>query len=82
MHACGLSFRDVNRAHPTGKVHALLLYRDDDGDGEVEVQDLTKRQRAMVGGSIEILGRKLRALDDVGSSAWAMAWGEQDARSA
>lgn len=67
-----------------GQPHCFLLYRCAEGggggDGEVEVIDLTKRQKGLLN-SIELMGRKLKAPDaEPGGKAWAMAWSEEEAQ--
>lgn len=55
------------------------------GGGTAEIVELTKRQRGLLsGGSVEILGRKLRPPEDDGSGkgGWAIAWSEEDAAAA
>jgi hypothetical protein len=45
-----------------GAAHCFLLYRaaKDGGDGEVEITDLTKRQRGLVSGGCDFLGLKVK----------------------
>ena len=44
-----------------GAAHVLLTYwADGTGGGTVGVVELTKRQRGLVGGGCEILGRKIK----------------------
>eukprot|EP00038_Savillea_parva_P011898 m.200954 g.200954 ORF g.200954 m.200954 type:complete len:340 (-) comp21273_c0_seq1:50-1069(-) len=68
-----------------GPVHAMLQCRvsADDGGNQVDVVQLTKRQRGMItSGGVDILGRKLRPADAVDTKLWAMVWSEQAAQAA
>ena len=55
-----------------GKASCFLLYKaTEDGGGVVEIVDLTRRQRGVVGGpGVEFMGRKIKSTED--PSAWAM----------
>lgn len=62
--------------------NCFLLYRcTAEGEGSVEVVELTKRQKGMLSsGSVEVMGRKLKSPEDPTSKAWAMAFSEGDAQ--
>lgn len=70
-----------------GPAHCFLLYRAaSDGDGAVEVVELTKRQRGLVG-AVDLLGLKLKPLQpdgkpDPSAKTWCMAWSEDEAQTA
>ena len=68
----------------TGPAHCFLLARSSaaspDGEIEVEVEllELTKRQRGLVGGGCEVLGHKIKPLTpdgkpDPGAKSWSVA---------
>lgn len=69
-----------------GAVFCFLLYRAstdvEDVDGTVEVVELTKRQRGLVGGGCDFLGHKLKHSDDPGARSWCMSFNEDDAQAA
>jgi hypothetical protein len=64
-----------------GGAHCFMLYRvkAEDGEGSVEVVEMTKRQRGLVGGGCEILGHKFKPPDDPTSKWWVMAFVEEEA---
>lgn len=79
----------------TGAAHCFLLCRTlppaASGGGEIEVEvellELTKRQRGLVGGGCEILGHKIKPLTpdgkpDPAARTWCMAWSEEEAAAA
>ena len=70
-----------------GSAYCMMLYRavPDEGKGEVELIELTKRQRGLVGGGCEIMGHKIKALGadgkpDPAAKSWCMAFSEEDAQ--
>lgn len=67
-----------------GAAHVLMAYRADGaGGGTVDVVELTKRQRGLVGGGCEILGRKIKPPEaDAAYKAWCVAWSEDSAEEA
>ena len=66
-----------------GGAHCFLLYKmNAEGEGAVEVVDLTKRQRGLVGGGIDMMGQKLKPPEDPTSKHWCMAFSEDDAQKA
>lgn len=66
-----------------GVAHCFLLYRANAEGGAVELVELTKRQRgALSGGSVEVLGHKLRPPEAPSAKSWAMNFGEEDAQQA
>ena len=64
-----------------GAAHVLMTYRaDGEGGGSVELVELTKRQRGLVGGGCEIMGRKIKPLEaDAAYKSWCVAWSEEAA---
>lgn len=66
-----------------GAISCFMLYSaspDGEGeDGKVELVELTKRQRGLVGGGIDIMGRKLKASEC--EKGWVMLW-DDDAQEA
>jgi len=70
----------------TGKVYAFLKYSiDSEGEGKVEVVELTKRQRGLVTGGCDIIGKKHRFEGDAatgGTGAWAISFDENSAQAA
>jgi hypothetical protein len=63
-----------------GAAHCFLSYHvAKDGEGTVDIQDLTKRQRGLVNGGCEFLGLKLKPPEDATSSKWCMVWSEEEA---
>ena len=52
------------------------------GDGVVGVEELTKRQRALVGGGCDLMGRKTKPPESEQSNKWAISWSEEDAPAA
>lgn len=69
-----------------GATHCFLLFRalpdGDASDGEVEVVELTKRQKGMLNGQCEILGHKLKpsgpdGKPDPSSKNWCLAFSEE-----
>ena len=67
-----------------GAAHVLMTYKaDGEGGGIVEIVDLTKRQRGLVGGGCEIMGRKIKPPEaDATYKSWCMAWSENSAMEA
>lgn len=72
-----------------GQAYCVMLYRAVPGEdeGEVELIELTKRQRGLVGGGCDIMGHKIKSLDadgkpDPASKSWCMAFSEEDAQAA
>ena len=76
-----------------GAAHCFLIARssaESPGGGpevEVEVVELTKRQRGLVGGGCEVLGHKIKPLTpdgkpDPGAKSWCIAWSEAEAAAA
>ena len=56
-------------------------------DGTVELIELTKRQRGLVGGQVDFLGHKIKPLGpdgkpDAAAKTWALAFSEEEAASA
>ena len=63
-----------------GAAHCFLSYRvGTDGEGTVELTDLTKRQRGLVSGGCDFVGLKLKPPEDPTSSKWCLVWSEEDA---
>eukprot|EP00854_Cymbomonas_tetramitiformis_P002150 gene2150-2855_t len=63
-----------------GAANCFLMYRlGSDGEGEVELAELTKRQRGLVGGGCEVLGHKIKPADDPTSKNWCLAFCEDEA---
>jgi hypothetical protein len=68
-----------------GRVDSMFLYRAGaDGEGSLEVLDLTKRQKGLVNGGCDFMGKKLKPPEEPGKSGanWAMIWNEDDAAKA
>ena len=63
-----------------GAAHCFVSYRvTADGEGSVDLIDLTKRQRGLVNGGCDFVGLKLKPPEDSTSSKWCMVWSEDDA---
>lgn len=69
-----------------GPAFCILLFRalPDGSDGEVELVELTKRQRGLVGGGCEVLGHKIKPLTpdgkpDPAAKSWCICWSEEEA---
>ena len=76
-----------------GAAHCFLIARSSaespggELEVEVEVVELTKRQRGLVGGGCEVLGHKIKPLTpdgkpDPGAKSWCIAWSEEEAAAA
>ena len=72
-----------------GQAYCFLTYKAtaDGADGTVELIELTKRQRGLVGGGVEVLGHKIKPLGadgkpDAAAKSWALAFSEDDAAAA
>ena len=63
-------------------VNAFLTFGPgaDGGEPEVQVMELTKRQRGLVNGGLELVGRKIKPPEDPSSRAFAMMWCEEEAQ--
>lgn len=64
--------------------HCFILYRlsidaQGNNEGSVEVIELTKRQRGLLG-NIDLLGHRIKPAEDPKSKAWLMAFWEEDAQ--
>lgn len=60
----------------------FLVFRapaNDVGDGDVEIVELTKRQRGLLG-SCDVMGHKLKAPENPTSKSWCIAWSEEEAQ--
>ena len=64
-----------------GAAHCFLLFRagKDGGDGEVEIVELTKRQRGLVNGGCDFLGLKVKPPEDPSSKSWCVVFSEEEA---
>ena len=51
-------------------------------EGGVEVIPLTKRQKGLVSGGCELMGRKIKPPEEPTSKAWLSAWTEDEAQAA
>jgi len=66
-----------------GQAHCFLLYKASaDGEGEVEIIDLTKRQRGLVNGGCEFVGLKLKPPEDSTAKTWCLVYSEDEAQKA
>ena len=72
-----------------GAAFCFLTYKAtaDGDDGKVELVELTKRQRGLVGGQVEFLGHKIKppgpdGKPDPMAKTWALAFSEEDAATA
>ena len=66
-----------------GAAHCFLHYRATvDGEGAVEIIELTKRQRGLVNGGCEFLGLKVKPPEDPTSKSWCLVFNEDDAQDA
>eukprot|EP00036_Acanthoecidae_sp_10tr_P011479 CAMPEP_0182926432 /NCGR_PEP_ID=MMETSP0105_2-20130417/12079_1 /TAXON_ID=81532 ORGANISM="Acanthoeca-like sp., Strain 10tr" /NCGR_SAMPLE_ID=MMETSP0105_2 /ASSEMBLY_ACC=CAM_ASM_000205 /LENGTH=335 /DNA_ID=CAMNT_0025064329 /DNA_START=41 /DNA_END=1048 /DNA_ORIENTATION=+ len=64
-----------------GDVHAMLsCWAGPDGGHRLSVHLLTKLQRALLTGGVEVLGRKHRRPDEPAGSAWCTVWTDADAQ--
>eukprot|EP00605_Chrysophyceae_sp_TOSAG23-4_P000283 GSChrysophyteH1.ASY1.ANO1.328.1 assembled CDS len=73
------------------RLYAFLKYSVHEGEGHVEIVELTKRQKGLVTGSCDIVGVKKhrpdadgdkKAASGGGRSSWCAVWSEDDAQSA
>ena len=65
-----------------GSCHVMFKYTAgaDEGDqGELEVVELTKRQRGLVGGGCDFVGKKFKHSAYEGNN-WVLAFSEDDAQ--
>jgi len=72
-----------------GQAFCFLTYKAtaDGDDSSVELIELTKRQRGLVGGQVEFLGHKIKPVGPDGkpdptAKTWALAFSEEDAAAA
>jgi len=64
-----------------GPAHAFLCFRagKGEGEGEVEITELTKRQRGLVNGGCDFLGLKVKPPEDPSSKNWCLVFSEEEA---
>mmetsp|Transcript_7845 Transcript_7845/g.19466 ORF Transcript_7845/g.19466 Transcript_7845/m.19466 type:complete len:335 (+) Transcript_7845:85-1089(+) len=66
-----------------GSAHCFLKFTSDSSsDGDVEIVELTKRQRGLVGGGCDFMGQKLKSPEDPTAKGWCMVFSEADAKRA
>jgi len=66
-----------------GTAHCFLRFLAVPGKeaaGELEVVDLTKRQKGLLSGPCDLMGKKLKAPDNPAAKSWCMSWGEEEAQ--
>jgi len=63
------------------KSHCFLKFvTTADGDGHIELEELTKRQRGLVNGGCDFMGKKVKPPEDPTAKGWVMAFAEEDAQ--
>lgn len=68
-------------SHLEGKSHCFLKFvTSADGEGSVEVEELSKRQRGLVNGGCDFMGKKIKPPEDPTSRGWVMSFSEEDAQ--
>jgi hypothetical protein len=58
----------------------LKFLTTEDGQGRIEVEEFTKRQRGLVGGGCDFMGKKIKPPEDPTAKGWLMAFSEDDAQ--
>ena len=63
-----------------GKGHCFFKYiTTEDGEGKIEVEEFTKRQKGLVSGGCDFMGKKVKPPEDPTAKGWCMAFSEENA---
>lgn len=66
-----------------GKGYCFFKYvTTEDGEGKIEMEEFTKRQKGLVGGACDLMGKKSKPPEDPTAKGWCMTFSEQDAEAA